>query len=343
MASTMNLRIVACCSILVGCSQMDVARFSALTLGVDSQRVARRGFALQLPAAWQLREGDAIAVQSERLAAFEAPPANGRMRIYRLVDAELLPPVAENDAGAVLARQHEDDELVIASSGTRAIAGRGASWQLGRMRGPAADVDFDVLDVLVPGTPQALLLTFRAPAGQMNVSRDGFFAIAESLRIDETIVGIPAARGSLASVKLDAAIWFDERFSLRLPTGFTEGAAAAGLLAVYVHGSGARCEVSTTRASAPDALERSSRDYLREHGGEWRDLEILAVERSRRSGREWLRVRATCRDATGTMVIDDSYALVGARLDRVLFRSPQAAYVVDRGAIDAAVASLVWR
>lgn len=322
---------------VAGCAAPYYATFAPLPATGEGTRVERDGFSLVVPAGWQLREGG----DGVLLAAFEAPPANGRYQLYRRLAVASAPAVAAADdaamaaAATALLRARRPD-LEVRATGRTTVADREAWWLRGRVPGGAAGWFLETLDVLVPGDRGSLVVGFEIPEGQLDASRDGFLATAATLR---TTLAAPAATA------VAELAWFDrDRIGVRLPATWQRAADPGEALAVFeLAGSDGRCDLTTATSAEGYQLDPLVEGYLRDQAPKWAGLRIQSVERARRSGHDSLRFRATFLADGETIVVDDTFVLVGNRMDRLLFRVPFADYAAQRMVIERAVASLQWR
>ena len=328
-------------TMLAACSTSYYAQFPPLAADVQGTRVERPQFSIVVPRDFVLREmpGD-----GGHLNAFEQPPDNGEHRLYRTLVVAPVAGMAEDDpermaerAYALLAKRHEGDSLQVRQTGRARLADRDCWFLQGRIAGASAGWFFEVLEFLVPGDPQSLVVSFLIPEGQLEASRAGFVATAATL---QTKLAMPkdGAAGAL--------VWHDgDRLGLRLPAVWQRQADGEGALAVFTQASGARCDLSTATAKTAVGfdLDNLARGYVGDQGKEWPGLRLLSLERRAIDGRTSLRVRAAFQDGDGTVVVDDTFVTDGKRIDRLLFRVPHGEYVGQRSAIERAVASLRWK
>lgn len=330
------------------CAAPYYAQFAPLPDAVRGARVVREAFSIVVPDGFRQRDE----AESAAVRAFEEPPANGEHRLFRRLDVDLVAPMELADgeamaqqALALLRQARIADGLEEQETGAVTLAGRDSWFLRGRVRGPSAGWRLEVLDFLVPGATHSVRVQCTIPDGQLAASRAGFLAIAATL---QTTLAAP-------SEAVGAQHTFDGgRLSLRLPATWTRAddeaavAAANGTLATFVREpAGARCDLSAvTIAGAVSGaawLDQLRAGYLEDRGAEWPGLQVLAVERRQLGPRTLLRLRSAYRDGGETVVVDDSYAVEGTRVDRLLFRTTGADYRADRAGFDRAVASLRWR
>lgn len=328
--------VVALALFAAGCAAPTYATFPPLPATGGGTRVERDRFSLVVPDGWQLRERD-----GSLLSAFESPPANGRFKLYRTLDVATAPAVEPADdeamatAAAALLRARRPGAEVAETGRTR-LDGREAYWLRGRQSDGAADWIFDVFDVLVPGDAASLVVSFAIPEGQLAASREGFLATAATL--------LPKSSPERAS-EFGELAWFDgDRLGLRLPSAWRRATDPGEALAVFeLAGSDARCDLTTSTATAGYQLDPLVAGWLRDQAPKWAGLRQLSVERARRGGRDSLRFRGAFLADNETIVVDDTFVLAGNRMDRLLFRVPFADYPAQQAAIERAVASLRWR
>lgn len=337
-AHTRGIGLAMASAMLAACSLPEIARFEPLASGAPSQRHERPLFSIAVPTSWQLRDPGEVG----SFGAFEEPPPNGRYRVYRTL--QVIPvPAASTGAPAQLVerglaelrQRHARDGFVELEAGAIRLCGRECALLRGRIDGPSAGWLFEVLEFYVPGDEGSLVVAFAIPDGQLAPSRDGFVAIAQSLR---TSLGAPKdPAGELR--------WIDEgRVAVRLPVGWSGDAAAEGAVATFVLGeSGTRCEVHAEPVADAEARARLARDHATATAGHWQGLQVLAVERSQLAGRAWLRVVAAEGTAAGTRIVDETIVVGAGSRDRVVFRMAVADYVRLRPQVERSAASLQWR
>lgn len=337
----MSPRSLACgyaaLALLAACSTSFYAQFPPLAGDGSGTRVERPTFSIVVPRGFELRGEDPGA-----LSMFESPPDNGQYRLFRTLAVVPAAAMVEDDADlmaerayALLAKGHEGDSLEVRETGRVRLADRDCWFLRGRIAGPSASWFFEVLEYLVPGDPQSLVVAFAMPEGQLEASRAGFAAVAATL---QTKLAKP--REGAAGV----LTWHDsDRLGVRLPAVWQRQTDGEGALAVFTQADGARCDVSTATSTAGYDLEGLALGYVGDQAKKWAGLRLLSLERRAFDGRSALRVRSAFQDEDGTVVVDDTFVTDGKRLDRLLFRVPHADYVAQRAAIDRAVASLRWK
>lgn len=320
-----------------GCTTPKYAQFPPLPADVACQRVECGRFSLLVPTHWRAM-GEATA---DAMYFVEDPPANGEIRAYRSVIAVARPMVAGDtpeaiaQAGLAAVRaSHAKDDLHELAVGTATLAGRDCVFLRGTITPSSYDVVIETLNYFVPGDAGAIALEFRVPEGQFDAAQPGFAAIAQSL---QTTIAPPRFGGDL--------LWLDgDRIGMLAPDGWQRVVDPAPSLAAFTLADGeAHCDLSTATSANGFDLDRLAKGYERDKAKEWPDLRVTAIERGVRAGRVFARFRGAYRDELGTVFVDDTFFVVGDRLDRVLCRVPAAERDRALPTVDRIVGSLRWR
>jgi hypothetical protein len=330
------------CTVAVGCGLLALgacavpkyAQFAPLPADVPTTRIERAGFSILVPQHWR----EFGQPSAEALHWVEDAPPNGAIRAYRSLVVFPVPPVAGDDAAALVAAGdaalralRAADGLVVAESGAVALAGRDAAFVRGTVTPSSLDVVLETLLYLVPAEGAALVVELRAPEGQLAAAQPGFAQLVQSL---QTSWPAPKLAGEPQ--------WFDGgRFGVVLPDGY-QVLAGAGL-ATVLFASGGQCQVSTaTRAPGWDLAE-VARTEVAEHAAEWLDWRVVRTDRGTRQGHTMLRLQGVYRGPQGPVVVDLGLYAAGERLDRVCCEVPLSAWAEARPAVERAVGSVRWR
>jgi hypothetical protein len=312
-----------------GCaSNSTYAIYAPAQAGPEASRIERSDFSIVPPLGWEVVDSE----DNARLKLREQPPDNGRNRLYRILDVELAPEASDSDGQNLLRQRHAKDDLEVRSAGTTQLAGRDCQFLVGRKRGPAADLFFDVLDYYVPGKNHGLIVSFLLPDGQLAASRSALEQTASTLH---TSLGMPG--GVLGTMQWHA----DHNFGLRLPAEWEAQADTQGALAMYLSKEGsARCDViAQTFANACD-LDRLFANYEQDRTKLWGEVSVLQTEWRHVGDLRALRFVSVYQDADGPIVTDDLFVAHGNTMYNVLFRAPQAEYAALHTAIGNSLASV---
>lgn len=311
-----------------GCaSNSTYAIYAPAEVGPEASRIERSDFSIVPPRGWELVSGE----DTGSLKLREQPPDNGKNRLFRFLEVELAPAVADGASQSLLRQRHAQDDLEVSNVGTTQLAGRDSQFLVGRMRGPAADLFLEVLDFYVPGKDHGVIVSFRVPDGQLAASRGALEQTAATLR---TSLGMPAG-------VLGAMEWLaNHHFGLRLPAEWEAQADTQGALAMYLSKEGsARCDViAQTFANACD-LDRLLAGYEQDRTKLWGAVSVLRTEWRRIGNLRALRFVSVYQDADGPIVTDDLFVANGSTMYNVLFRAPLAEYAALRAAIANSFAS----
>lgn len=302
--------------------------------GSEAQRVERGTFSIVPPVGWEVQDADA----ATSLRAREVPPPDGQHRLFRILTVEPAaaargdePEAIAAAALAALRARHATDDLEVREHGAVRLGDRDCVYQVGRMRGPAAEWWFEVLEYHVPGAESSLVVSFLVPDGQLALSRKALAETAATLR---TQLRAPVALGG-------EMVWLDDHhLGLVLPGDWRAADATGGPLAVFTRDGGeAQCDiVAETRDQGFD-LDRLLAGYEADHANR-AGFTLLGTQRRQVGERPAVRFLAAYRDEAGTVVVDDLFVAQGNKLYRVQFRVPQDEFAAVRKAIERAVGSV---
>ncbi len=328
--ATMPRRALALLALLAtGCaSNSTYAIYAPAEVGPEASRIERSNFSIVPPRGWEVVGSE----DNTRIKLREQPPDNGRHLLYRILEVELVPAVADNDGQNLLRQRHAQDDLEVRGAGVTQLAGRDSQFLVGRKRGPAADLFFEVLDYYVPGKDHGLVVTFLLPDGQLAASQSALEQTAATLR---TSLGMPGG-------VLGAMLWHaDHHLGLRLPADWEAQTDAQGALAMYLSQDGsARCDLlAQTFANGCD-LDRLFAGYEQDRTQLWGEVSVLQTEWRRVGNLRALRFVCIYQDADGPIVCNDLFVANGNTMYNVLFRTPQGDYATVRAAIGNSLASV---
>lgn len=329
LATMLRHRLALLALLATGCaSNSTYAIYAPAEVGAEANRIARSDFSIVPPRGWELVSAE----DSARIKLREQPPGNGRHLLFRILEVELVPAVADHDGQALLRQRHAKDDLEVRGTGVAQLAGRDSQFLVGRKRGPAADLFFEVLDYYVPGKDHGLVVSFLVPDGQLAASQSALEQTAATLR---TSLGMPG--GVLGAMQWHA----DHQLGLRLPAEWEAQTDTQGALAMYLSLDGsARCDLlAQTFANGCD-LDRLFAGYEQDRTQLWGKVAVMQTEWRRVGNLRALRFVCVYQDADGPIVCDDLFVANGNTMYNVLFRAPQGEYSTMRAAIGNSLASV---
>lgn len=328
-----RVRMVSLLLLATACEGPQFAQFDPLPADVATERAVRAHFSMPVPKGWASSEG-ASSEDGDVLTARETPPANGRIRAYRTMLVKVVDAVPGDDEAArrsaalgVLRSRYAEDGLAEVTTGHGQLAGRDSAWLFGSIFRGSIDTRFDVLAHVIPCRDHALLVEFATPAGQFENARAGFAALANGL---ETDLAPPRGSGPLA--------WFGgRRIGLRADDWST-ALDVDGCAAVFAQeGTSARGELHVLDAGGAKVLDAA----IDADDGPSRTR--ASIERGRRDGRSYVRLRSVQRDGARVLFVDELFAAEGQRLEHLRFVVPVAEWGKVATAVDRVMRSVRWR